>query len=142
MIFRQHDKRISRAKAIDLYGKARLERRVETAKRDFLSNPLEPTRWLDGFSIEIEGKDFGVIEINGIACQKIDQWEEESCLYILGQDIEDEQFFYALAFESMQEFKGKYIHEFDREPTKQEVEDRHVSHIAAIAIDRNEAEVM
>ena len=81
--------------------------------------------------------DVDAMDINGIACQKIDQWEEESCLYILGQDIADRQFFYALTYERMQGFKGKYIHEFDYKPTKQEVVDRHLSHIAAVAIDRN-----
>lgn len=127
---------------MDLYGKDRLEKKINEAKDAFLLDSLEHTSWMDGFSIEVEGKDFDVVDINGVACRKIDTWIAESCVYVLGQDIEDEQFFYALAFESMQEFKGKYIHGFDREPTKQEVEDRHISNIAAIAIDRNEAEVM
>ena len=82
------------------------------------------------------------VDINGNKCRKIDAWKEESCLYTLLQDIEEEQFFYVIALESMQDFAGKYTYEFDHEPAKQEIENRHVSNIAAIAIDRNEAKVM
>ena len=108
---------------------------IEDAVNAFLTEHKTPVKGCP-LSAEL------IVDVNGNKCRKIDAWKEEGCLYTLLQDIEEEQFFYVIALESMQDFAGKYTYEFDHEPAKQEIEDRHVSNIAAIAIDRNEAKVM
>ena len=86
------------------------------------------------------GADFELISIDNYICKKLDEWQQDTASYMLGQCLEDETFFYAAVRERYENFQGKYTYEFDKKPARERVEDVHASYIADLAIDRNEAE--
>ncbi len=73
------------------------------------------------------------ITIDGQMCEKIDEWQNGNDSYLLGNSIEDRDFFYAqvddVSFEYMQK------------PTREEVEEDYLNYTAERDIDRHEAEV-
>lgn len=44
-------KRISKKKARELFGKEKVERRIEEAKESFMNDPYEINSWMDGMEI-------------------------------------------------------------------------------------------
>ena len=80
------------------------------------------------------------IEIDGYKCRIVDEWENGTASYILGRDIEDEEFFFARVEEKDESLKGVYSYEYDERPVRNKVEDEHLNRISEIALDRHEAE--
>lgn len=74
------------------------------------------------------------IEIAGCQCTKVDEWTTDGDTYILGNCIDDNSFYYASV--------GGKDFEFDRKPTREEVESHYIDYLAMQDIDRHEAEVM
>lgn len=74
------------------------------------------------------------IEIAGYQCTKVDEWTTDGDTYILGNCIDDNSFYYASV--------GGKDFEFDRKPTREEVESHYIDYLAMQDIDRHEAEVM
>lgn len=79
-------------------------------------------------------KAFAPIEIAGCQCTKVDEWTVDGDTYILGNCIDDNSFYYACV--------GGKDFEFDRKPTREEVESHYIDYLAMQDIDRHEAEVM
>lgn len=73
------------------------------------------------------------VTIDGYECNLIDEWGNEKEKYLLGNDIEDNSFYYA-------QVNGKTF-EYDHKPERGEVEDDYTNAIAEEDIDRHEAEV-
>lgn len=46
-------KKISRKKAIELYGKERIKKRIEEALESYYDDPLEIVSWMDGMSMRV-----------------------------------------------------------------------------------------
>jgi hypothetical protein len=44
-------KRITKKKARELFGKEKVERRIEEAKESFMNDPYEINSWMDGMEI-------------------------------------------------------------------------------------------
>lgn len=44
-------KRITKKKARELFGKEKVERRIEEAKESFMNDPYEINSWMDGMKI-------------------------------------------------------------------------------------------
>ncbi len=80
------------------------------------------------------------LEVDGHSCRKIDEWQTDMANYVLGQDVKDNDFYYVEVFDVTDGLKGTYTYEFDRMPTKQEVEDNHLNRISEIALDQYESE--
>ena len=73
------------------------------------------------------------VTIDGYECNLIDEWGNEKEKYLLGNDIEDNSFYYA-------QVNGKTF-EYDHKPERSEVEDDYINALAEEDIDRHEAEV-
>ncbi len=74
----------------------------------------------------------------------IDRWSGDGTYSVLGcADEQDGRWYEARVYETEPAFEGTYIYDFGQErPTHEEVEFRHVDHIADIDIDRAEAREM
>ena len=115
------------------------ERRTESAEPTGMDSEDESNHARSG-QHRHAGNDFDLISINNHICRKLDEWQQDTASYMLGQCLEDEAFFCVAARETIEDFQGKYTYEFDRMPERERVQDVHISHIADLAIDRNEAE--
>ena len=73
------------------------------------------------------------ITIDGQMCEKIDEWQNGNDSYLLGNSIEDRDFFYA-------QVDGVSF-EYTQKPTREEVEEDYLNYTAERDIDRHEAEV-
>lgn len=80
------------------------------------------------------------MDIDGYACRVIDTWQNGTEDYVLGEDKEEGGFFYVQVTERDEQWKGVYNYEYDKQPTRQEVEDSHLYRISELEIDRQEAE--
>ena len=74
------------------------------------------------------------IFIDGQECIKTDEWKSGDDVYVLGNSIEDSDFFYA-------EVNGNTRFEYDHKPGRTEIEDDFINIEAMRDIDRHEAEV-
>lgn len=80
------------------------------------------------------------IVIDNYECIKVSEWSNDSKTekYLLGQSVNDSDFFYVNVNDSHEGFAGSYNYEFDHLPTKKEAEDIHLNNIAAIDIDNHD----
>lgn len=80
------------------------------------------------------------IVIDNYECIKVSEWSNDSKTekYLLGQSVDDSDFFYVNVNDSHEGFAGSYNYEFDHLPTKKEAEDVHLNNIAAIDIDNHD----
>ncbi|MDE7203501.1 MAG: DUF3849 domain-containing protein, partial [Lachnospiraceae bacterium] len=74
------------------------------------------------------------IFIDGQECIKTDEWKSGDDVYVLGNSVEDSDFFYA-------EINGNTHFEYDHKPDRAEIEDDFIDLEAMRDIDRHEAEV-
>ncbi|RKJ63613.1 DUF3849 domain-containing protein [Roseburia sp. 1XD42-69] len=74
------------------------------------------------------------IFIDGQECIKTDEWKSGNDIYVLGNSVEDSDFFYA-------EVNGNTRFEYDHKPDRAEIEDDFIDIEAMRDIDRHEAEV-
>ncbi len=74
------------------------------------------------------------IFIGGQECIKTDEWKSGDDVYVLGNSVEDSDFFYA-------EVNGNTHFEYDHKPDRAEIEDDYIDLEAMRDIDRHEAEV-
>ncbi|GFI08078.1 hypothetical protein IMSAGC007_00522 [Lachnospiraceae bacterium] len=74
------------------------------------------------------------IIIDGQECIKTDEWKSGDDVYVLGNSVEDSDFFYA-------EVNGNTRFEYDHKPDRAEIEDDYIDMEAMRDIDRHEAEV-
>lgn len=74
------------------------------------------------------------IFINGQECVKTDEWKSGDDVYVLGNSVEDSDFFYA-------EVNGNTHFEYDHKPDRAEIEDDYIDIEAMRDIDRHEAEI-
>ena len=74
------------------------------------------------------------IFIDGQECVKTDEWKSGDDVYVLGNSVEDSDFFYA-------EVNGNTHFEYDHKPDREEIEDDYIDIEAMRDIDRHEAEV-
>ena len=74
------------------------------------------------------------IFIDGQECIKTDEWKSGDDVYVLGNSVEDSDFFYA-------EVNGNTRFEYDHKPDRAEIEDDFIDIEAMRDIDRHEAEV-
>ncbi len=74
------------------------------------------------------------ISIDGQECVKVDEWNAGENVYVVGNSVEDRDFFYASV-------NGKEFFEYDHKPYRDEVEDDYIDLEAMRDIDRHEAEV-
>ena len=74
------------------------------------------------------------IIIDGQECIKTDEWKSGDDVYVLGNSVEDSDFFYA-------EVNGDTHFEYDYKPNRAEIEDDYIDWEAMRDIDRHEAEV-
>ena len=74
------------------------------------------------------------ISIDGQECVKTDEWKAGDNKYVLGNSVEDSDFFYA-------EVNGDTHFEYDHRPDREEVEDDFIDLEAMRDIDRHEAQV-
>ncbi|HBA49819.1 MAG TPA: helicase SNF2, partial [Lachnospiraceae bacterium] len=74
------------------------------------------------------------ISIDGQECIKMDEWKAGDNVYVVGNSVEDSDFFYASV-------NGKDFFEYDHKPYRDEVEDDYIDMEAMRDIDRHEAEV-
>ena len=79
-------------------------------------------------------KSSDTIFIDGQECIKTDEWKSGDDVYVLGNSIEDSDFFYA-------EVNGNTRFEYDHKPGRTEIEDDFINIEAMRDIDRHEAEV-
>ena len=80
------------------------------------------------------------LEIDGHSCEEVYQWKTDMASFVIGQDVEDNDFFYVEVFDATEGLEGTYTYEFDKLPSIQEVEETHIDRLSAIAIDRYEEE--
>ncbi len=74
------------------------------------------------------------ISIDGQECVKTDEWKSGDGVYVLGNSVEDSDFFYA-------EVNGNTRFEYDHKPDRAEIEDDFINLETMRDIDRHEAEV-
>ena len=74
------------------------------------------------------------IMIDGQECIRTDEWKSGKDVYVLGNSVEDSDFFYA-------EVNGDTHFEYDHKPDRAEIEDDYIDLEAMRDIDRHEAEV-
>ena len=74
------------------------------------------------------------ISIDGRECVKTDEWKSGDDIYVLGNSVEDSDFFYA-------EINENTRFEYDHKPDRKEIEDDFIDMEAMRDIDRHEAEV-
>lgn len=85
-----------------------------------------------------ELKQITAVYIDGHDCSIIDTWQNGTCSYTLGQDLNDNTFYYAKVEDSNENWKGTYTYEFDVKPVREEVEIVHLNKISALDIDNHE----
>ena len=95
---------------------------------------------LDGFTNQVRNlqheKEQVVQEqltLDGHLCILIDQWESGNVKYLIGNCVDDPDFYYV-------QCKNR-VFEFDRKPDRVEVEDYYIDILSAEDIDRHEAEI-
>ena len=84
------------------------------------------------------GNSITAVSIDGHDCSIIDTWQNGTCSYTLGQDLNDNTFYYAKVEDSNENWKGTYTYEFDVKPVREEVEIVHLNKISALDIDNHE----
>lgn len=84
------------------------------------------------------GNSISAVSIDGHDCSIIDTWQNGTCSYTLGQDLNDNTFYYAKVEDSNENWKGTYTYEFDVKPVREEVEIVHLNKISALDIDNHE----
>lgn len=81
-------------------------------------------------------------EIDGHNCWRMDSWEDGTATYTLGRDNDttDGQWYYVAVNEKDETYgvNGNYTYEFDRLPTRQEIEDRHINNTSQIALNNRD----
>ena len=75
------------------------------------------------------------IAIHGYRCNKIDEWKADKDTFILGNCVDDSDFYYALVND------GETSFEYDHKPDRTKVEDDYIDYVAARELDRYEAEI-
>lgn len=50
---RMNGKKISRKKAIELYGKEKIKKRIQDAIDSYYDDPMELVSWMDGMSMKV-----------------------------------------------------------------------------------------
>lgn len=95
---------------------------------------------LDGFTNQVRNlqhKKEQVVQeqltLDGHLCILIDQWESGNVKYLIGNCVDDPDFYYV-------QCKNR-VFEFDRKPDRVEVEDYYIDILSAEDIDRHEAEI-
>ena len=53
-IIKLNGKKTSKKKAIELFGKEKVENRIKEAKESFMNDPYEINSWMDGMEIEFK----------------------------------------------------------------------------------------
>ena len=53
-IIKLNGKKISKKKAVELFGKEKVENRIKEAKESFMNDPYEINSWMDGMEIEFK----------------------------------------------------------------------------------------
>jgi hypothetical protein len=53
-IIKLKGKKISKKKAVELFGKERIDNRIKEAKESFINDPYELNSWMDGMEIEFK----------------------------------------------------------------------------------------
>ena len=53
-IIKLKGKKISKKKAVELFGKERIDNRIKEAKESFMNDPYEINSWMDGMEIEFK----------------------------------------------------------------------------------------
>ena len=109
-----------------------------------LAQRREAAEWTDvEHSETVDGQDTSghdvqksedTISIDGQECVKTDEWKAGDNKYVLGNSVEDSDFFYA-------EVNGDTHFEYDHRPDREEVEDDFIDLEAMRDIDRHEAQV-
>lgn len=90
---------------------------------------------LDDDTVDMEiAEEF--INLDGHICERVEEWENGTESYIIGQDIEDNTFYYA----QIRTAGNVYTYEYDERPSREKVEEDHLNHMAELDIDRHEAE--
>lgn len=84
---------------------------------------------------------FEEVVIDGNRCNQIDTWESDNHTYVIGNSIDDTDFYYA----SVSGIEGDLIQgsatfEYDRQPSREKVESDYIDLIAERAINAHEAE--
>lgn len=84
---------------------------------------------------------FEEVVIDGNRCNQIDTWESDNHTYVIGNSIDDTDFYFA----SVSGIKGDLIQgsatfEYDRQPSREEVENDYIDLMAERDIDAHEAE--
>ena len=120
------------------------ESELDTISLDFLEVENVPTsiarRIYDciGEKSKELGNSISAVSIDGHDCSIIDTWQNGTCSYTLGQDLNDNTFYYAKVEDSNENWKGTYTYEFDFKPVREEVEIVHLNKISALDIDNHE----
>lgn len=120
------------------------ESELDTISLDFLEVENVPTsiarRIYDciGEKSKELGNSISAVSIDGHDCSIIDIWQNGTCSYTLGQDLNDNTFYYAKVEDSNENWKGTYTYEFDVKPVREEVEIVHLNKISALDIDNHE----
>ena len=78
-------------------------------------------------------KEQEIIVIDGHACTRTDEWRAGENAYIIGNSVDDADFFYA-------QVNGDVTFEYDHRPDRYEVEDSYIDYIAECDLDRREEE--
>ena len=99
----------------------------------FLYN--EETGVVEIAALDADGVDRPIINIGNYECVKVDEWTEGNNRYLLGNSVEDNDFYYAMVNDS-----PISTFEYDEKPTREQVEDDFLNWEAQRAIDEHEAE--
>ena len=78
-------------------------------------------------------QEYETIDIGGYICTRTDEWRSGKDTYILGNSVEDTDFFYA-------QVNGSICFEYGHRPDRNEVEDSYINYMAERDIDRHEPE--
>ena len=89
---------------------------------------------VDPSAMQKDLKSGETISIDGQECVKVDEWNAGDNIYVVGNSVEDSDFFYASV-------NGKDFFDYDHKPYRDEVEDDYIDLEAMRDIDRHEAEV-
>ena len=89
----------------------------------------------DGYFVPIDSHSVGAFTVDGCTCEKVDEWENGKERFVLGNAIDDKEFYYAFEKSNRQK-----IYEFDHRPSRDEVENKHIDFIAEQALNLYEEE--
>jgi len=136
----QHDGRFSPenkewAKAIEPYAMIENRDLIVSSHPAVLNGFINQTQRYMEREKELKAQELTKISIiiDGQACEKIDEWQNGDDNYLLGNSIEDRDFFYA-------QVDGVSF-EYTQKPTREEVEEDYLNYTAERDIDRHEEEV-